>query len=65
MPSISNGHVKELILTVLNRKTSLYLGTQRNRVFKVEDDIPKVELKKCITAALTYHKVKHLPSLGI
>ena len=34
-------------------------------IFQVEDDIPEVEVKKCITAALTYHKVKHLPTLGI
>ena len=34
-------------------------------VFKMEDSIPKSELKKCIKAALLYHKVKHLPGLGI
>lgn len=34
-------------------------------VFKMEDNIPKDELKSCIKAALTYHKVKHLPMLGI
>jgi hypothetical protein len=33
--------------------------------FSLEDDIPVLELKKCIAAALTYHKVKHLPLLGI
>lgn len=34
-------------------------------VFKMEDEIPKDHLKICIKAALTYHKVKHLPMLGI
>jgi len=34
-------------------------------IFKMDDIIPKSELKKCITAALLYHKVKHLPTLGI
>jgi len=27
--------------------------------------IPEIELKECIKAALTYHKVKHLITLGI
>ena len=34
-------------------------------VFQIEDSIPTSELKKCISAALQYHKVKHLPDLGI
>lgn len=34
-------------------------------VFQMEDTIPKKELKECIRATLTYHKVKHLPTLGI
>ena len=46
-------------------KDILRFEGNRAIIFQVEDDIPKVELKKCITAALTYHKVKHLPSLGI
>ncbi|XWN38745.1 MAG: DUF1801 domain-containing protein [Balneola sp.] len=33
-------------------------------VFKLDDEIPKKELKHCISLALTYHKVKHLPLLG-
>jgi len=37
----------------------------REIIFQVKDEIPKVELKNCITAALTYHKVKHLPTLGM
>ena len=34
-------------------------------VFHINDKIPKSELKECIKATLTYHKVKHLPTLGI
>ncbi|PID61411.1 MAG: hypothetical protein CR986_02945 [Ignavibacteriae bacterium] len=34
-------------------------------IFSLEDNIPAEELKKCFIAALTYHKVKHLPTLGI
>lgn len=33
--------------------------------FKLEDEIPTKELKQCIKAALIYHKVKHLPTLGL
>ncbi|MCP3929970.1 MAG: DUF1801 domain-containing protein [Bacteroidetes bacterium] len=33
-------------------------------VFKLNDKIPEIELKHCISLALTYHKVKHLPLLG-
>ena len=34
-------------------------------VFDLEADIPTRELKQCIKATLTYHKVKQLPLLGI
>ncbi|MDL5510608.1 DUF1801 domain-containing protein [Arenibacter sp. M-2] len=34
-------------------------------IFHLKDSIPKKELQACITAALTYHQVKHLPSLGL
>jgi Domain of unknown function (DU1801) len=34
-------------------------------VFQLNDNIPTEDLKYCIKAALTYHKVKHLPTLGI
>jgi len=33
-------------------------------VFKLEDEVPEKELKHCISLALTYHQVKHLPLLG-
>lgn len=34
-------------------------------IFKMDDNIPEEELKKCIAIALTYHRVKHLPLLGL
>lgn len=37
---------------------------KRAIVFKLDENIPEPELRKCITMALTYHKVKHLPFLG-
>lgn len=33
-------------------------------VFRKSDKIPVKELKHCITLALTYHSIKHLPMLG-
>ena len=38
---------------------------KRAIVFQLNDELPKEELKLCIKATLTYHKVKHLPTLGI
>lgn len=40
---------------------------EKNRaiIFQIEQEIPLVELKKCIKATLTYHKVKQLETLGI
>jgi len=34
-------------------------------VFDLEDEIPVSELKHCISLALTYHRIKHLPMLGV
>lgn len=34
-------------------------------VFHINQKIPIQELKECIKASLTYHKVKHLETLGI
>ncbi len=34
-------------------------------VFKLGSKIPKRELKHCITLAMTYHKIKQLPFLGV
>ena len=37
---------------------------KRAIVFNINDNIPIEELKHCITLALTYHNIKHLPMLG-
>lgn len=34
-------------------------------IFHLEEQVPTKELEACITAALNYHKVKHLPTLGM
>jgi hypothetical protein len=36
----------------------------RALVFDVAEDVPEDELRHCISLALTYHDVKHLPLLG-
>ena len=38
---------------------------KREIVFQLDEEIPKEKLKHCIKSALLYHKVKHLPTLGI
>ncbi len=37
---------------------------KRAIVFDINDDIPTQELEHCISLALRYHKLKHLPLLG-
>lgn len=49
---------------VLYKDTFQFEGN-RAIIFPMSFNIPKQELKDCITSALTYHKVKHLPTLGI
>ena len=34
-------------------------------IFRLDENIPAGELKACIKAALNYHRVKHLPRLGM
>lgn len=42
-----------------------YYENNRALIFQLDDEVPVEEVKKCIKAALTYHKVKHLIALGI
>ena len=49
---------------IVFRSTFEFEG-KRAIVFALNNEIPAEELKYCIKAALTYHKVKHLPTLGI
>ena len=46
-------------------KDSLKFEGDRAIVFEMDHSIPEAELKNCIRAALTYHKVKQLPLLGM
>ncbi|MBQ4821935.1 DUF1801 domain-containing protein [Aquimarina sp. MMG016] len=46
-------------------KDSFSFEGNRAIVFRINDNVPEAKLKKCITAALLYKKVKHLPTLGI
>ncbi len=48
---------------VFNR-TFLYEGN-RAIIFDLHQPLPEIELKKCIEAALLYHKIKKLPLLGL
>ena len=48
----------------LYRDTLKFEGN-RAIVFNVEDIIPINELKHCILLTFTYHKIKHLPLLGV
>lgn len=48
---------------VIYKNQFIYEGN-RAIVFNLEDEIPVAELKHCISLALTYHRVKHLPLLG-
>ena len=45
------------------KNTFQFEGT-RAIVLKLNDKIPDDEIKHCISMALTYHKIKHLPFLG-
>lgn len=45
-------------------QTFQYEGN-RAIIFQLNQEIPEMKLKECIKAALLYHKVKHLITLGI
>ena len=45
--------------------TKFQFEGNREIVFQLTQKIPVKELKECIRATLTYHKVKHLMTLGI
>lgn len=55
------------LVTVFRTIYNKRLNFEGNRaiVFQLNDKIPHEDLKHCIKAALSYHKVKHLPTLGI
>ena len=46
-------------------KNIFHFEGNRAIIFPLEERVPADALKYCVRAALTYHKVKHLPTLGI
>ncbi len=46
-------------------KNTLDFEGKRAIVLQLKEELPKEALKNCIASALTYHKVKHLPLLGM
>lgn len=38
---------------------------KRAIIFQLNQEIPELELKECVKAALTYHTVKELITLGV
>ncbi len=44
-----------------------FFNYENNRaiIFQLDQEVPEMEIKKCITAALTYHKVKNELTLGL
>lgn len=46
-------------------KNKFQFEGKRAIVFRLNQEIPVDDLKECIKASLTYHKVKHLKTLGI
>ena len=45
-------------------RSKLTIEGNRAIIFNKDDEIPIKEIKHCISLALTYHSVKHLPLLG-
>ncbi|MCA1764479.1 MAG: DUF1801 domain-containing protein [Flavobacteriales bacterium] len=58
-----NSRLVDTFRMVFDRKFQ-YEG-KRAIVFEINQKIPVAEPKECIKASLTYHKVKHLDTLGI
>jgi hypothetical protein len=46
-------------------KDSLRYEGNRAIIFNLGEAIPEKDIKTCIHSALTYHKIKHLPYLGL
>ncbi|WP_406683561.1 DUF1801 domain-containing protein [Seonamhaeicola sp. MEBiC1930] len=46
-------------------KNTFKFEGKRAIIFHVNDELEIEPLKACIKATLTYHKVKHLPTLGV
>ncbi len=43
----------------------LSIKGNRELIFQLDNDLPESIVKHCIQLSLTYHKIKHLPTLGV
>ena len=43
----------------------LSIKGNRELTFKLDGELPEALVKHCIQLSLTYHKIKHLPTLGV
>ena len=57
--------VAAILIEIKERGTTFKFDGNRAIVFDKSDKLPSTELKHCISLALTYHSVKHLPMLGV
>lgn len=46
-------------------RNKLTFEENRAIVFDLSEEVPDLEVKHCISLALTYHNIKHLPMLGV
>jgi len=60
-------HCKTTLVDTFREIYSEQFTFEGNRaiVFKMDDVVPVTELKHCMALSLTYHKIKHLPMLGV
>ncbi len=60
-------HCKTRLIETFREHYGDMLQFESNRaiIFDMEASVPVDEVKHCISLALSYHKVKHLPLLGV
>ena len=60
-------HCKTKLVDTFKELYSDKLTVEGNRalIFNINENVPITELTHCITLALTYHQIKHLPLLGV
>jgi len=60
-------HCKTKLVDTFKERYGDLFKYEGNRaiVFGMSDEMPVSELKHCISLSLTYHRIKHLPMLGV
>lgn len=55
------------LVSTFRQKFADELNFEENRaiIFKLDEEVPEKLLKQCVRIALTYHKLKTLPNLGL